>query len=43
MIEEEQKKYKKPIVTEVEALDNFYIAEDYHQDYLAKIQQATAI
>jgi peptide methionine sulfoxide reductase msrA/msrB len=36
MIEEEQKKYKKPIVTEVEALDNFYIAEDYHQDYLAK-------
>lgn len=36
MIEEEQKKYKKPIVTEVEALDNFYIAEDCHQDYLAK-------
>lgn len=36
MIEEEQKRYNKPIVTEIEALDNFYIAEDYHQDYLAK-------
>ena len=36
MIEEEQKKYNKPIVTEVQPLDNFYIAEEYHQDYLKK-------
>jgi peptide-methionine (S)-S-oxide reductase len=26
--------YKKPIVTKVGALDGFYAAEDYHQDYL---------
>lgn len=28
--------YKKPIVTEVAALDNFWAAEEYHQDYLEK-------
>ena len=32
----EQKKYKKDIVVEVVPLDNFYKAEDYHQDYLKK-------
>lgn len=32
----EQEKYDDPIVTEVELLDNFYLAEDYHQDYLEK-------
>lgn len=32
----EQKKYQKPIVTEVEKLKNFYEAEDYHQKYLKK-------
>jgi peptide-methionine (S)-S-oxide reductase len=26
--------YKKPIVTEITKLDKFYIAEDYHQDYV---------
>ena len=31
-----QKKYQKPIVTEVKPLDNFYLAEEYHQDYLDK-------
>lgn len=28
--------YKKPIQTEVLPLKNFYIAEEYHQDYLVK-------
>ncbi len=32
----EQQKYNKPIVTELLPLENFYIAEDYHQDYLQK-------
>ena len=32
----EQVKYDKPIVTEIEALVNFYDAEEYHQDYLTK-------
>lgn len=31
-----QEKYLKPIVVEVEALRNFYDAEEYHQDYLKK-------
>ncbi|MCM1005591.1 MAG: peptide-methionine (S)-S-oxide reductase MsrA [Prevotella sp.] len=31
-----QKKYNKPIVTEVLPLKNFYEAEDEHQDYLDK-------
>lgn len=36
VIKQEQKKYKKPIVTEVEKLENFYLAEEYHQKYLDK-------
>ncbi|EJO5346949.1 peptide-methionine (S)-S-oxide reductase MsrA [Clostridium botulinum] len=32
----EQKNYKKPIVTEVEKLNCFYEAEEYHQKYLKK-------
>lgn len=32
----EQEKYSKPIVTEVLPLDNYYLAEAYHQDYLEK-------
>ena len=32
----QQKAYKAPVVTEVLPLDNFYPAEDYHQDYLDK-------
>lgn len=35
-IEEEQKKYSKPIVVEVEKLERFDKAEEYHQDYLKK-------
>ena len=35
-IEEEQKKYSAPIVTEVLPLKNFYSAEEYHQKYLDK-------
>lgn len=33
---QEQENYEKPIVTEVLPLDNFYLAEEEHQDYLAK-------
>ncbi len=35
-VKEEQKKYDKPIVTEVKKLEHFYLAEAYHQDYLEK-------
>ena len=31
-----QGKYKEKVVVEDKALDNFYLAESYHQDYLAK-------
>jgi peptide methionine sulfoxide reductase msrA/msrB len=31
-----QAQYKQKVVVEHEALDNFYLAEMYHQDYLAK-------
>ncbi len=31
-----QKKYDKPIVIEVLPLEHFYMAEEYHQDYLVK-------
>lgn len=33
------KKYDKPIVTELLPLDNFTVAEEYHQDYLIKNPQ----
>jgi peptide-methionine (S)-S-oxide reductase len=32
----EQKNYSKPIITEIEPLKNFFLAEEYHQDYLKK-------
>ncbi len=35
-IEKEQQKYRVPIVTEVKPLENYYLAEQYHQDYLKK-------
>ena len=35
-IKKEQVKYKRPIVVENKPLKGFYIAEEYHQDYLAK-------
>lgn len=31
-----QKKYNRPIVTELKKLENYFLAEDYHQDYLKK-------
>ncbi len=33
---EAQKKWKRPIVTEITAATTFYPAEDYHQDYFRK-------
>ncbi|MGI6037775.1 MAG: peptide-methionine (R)-S-oxide reductase MsrB [Limnochordia bacterium] len=36
VVGEEQKKYDRPIVTEVLPLDHFYPAEQYHQEYLEK-------
>lgn len=36
IFEEEQQQVDAPIVVEVEPLQNFYLAEDYHQDYLDK-------
>ncbi len=36
VVTSEQKMYDKPIVTEVLPLSNYYVAEDYHQDYLEK-------
>lgn len=35
-LKEEEKKYDKKIVVEVLKLNNFYKAEEYHQDYLKK-------
>ncbi|AQU78347.1 MULTISPECIES: peptide-methionine (S)-S-oxide reductase MsrA [Planococcus] len=32
----QKERYDEPIVTEVELLDNYYLAEEYHQDYLEK-------
>ncbi len=33
---EEQQKYNQPLAVEVLPLENFYVAEEYHQDYLDK-------
>ncbi|ADU91444.1 bifunctional peptide-methionine (S)-S-oxide reductase MsrA/peptide-methionine (R)-S-oxide reductase MsrB [Taylorella equigenitalis] len=35
-LEELQKKYSEPVVVENQQLKNFYMAEEYHQDYLIK-------
>lgn len=35
-LEKVQRKYDKEIVTEIEEIKSFYLAEDYHQDYLKK-------
>lgn len=36
VISREQKNYDKPIAVEVEPLVHYYLAEEYHQDYLEK-------
>ena len=36
VMSEQQEKYEKPIVVEVEPLKNFYPADEYHRDYLDK-------
>ncbi len=36
VLSDEQYQYKKPIITEVLPLQNFYPAEEYHQNYLEK-------
>jgi len=36
VLDAEQKKYDSPIVTELKPLRCFYLAEEYHQDYLVK-------
>jgi len=35
-ISKQQQKYKLPIATDVKGLNNYILAEDYHQDYLEK-------
>lgn len=35
-VDNEKKKYKKEIATEIMNLESFYKAEEYHQDYLKK-------
>ena len=35
-IEREQRKYSEKIAVEVSSIENFYTAEEYHQDYLDK-------
>lgn len=36
VMQAEQQKYDKPLAVELEPLQNYYLAEDYHQDYLQK-------
>ncbi|MGB6408440.1 MAG: peptide-methionine (R)-S-oxide reductase MsrB [Planococcus donghaensis] len=36
MVTAQEARYDDPIVTEVEMLDHYYLAEEYHQDYLEK-------
>jgi peptide-methionine (S)-S-oxide reductase len=38
---EQQTHYRAPVVTQIEPAQTFYIAEDYHQQYLEKRGRAT--
>jgi len=38
---EEQTRHAQPVVTQVEPAQTFYVAEDYHQQYLEKRGQST--
>lgn len=42
-IKEQQKKYSQKIVVEVLPLKEYYLAEEYHQDYLKKILMVIVI
>jgi peptide-methionine (S)-S-oxide reductase len=39
--EQEQTRHRRPVVTQVEPAQTFYVAEDYHQQYLEKRGQST--
>jgi peptide-methionine (S)-S-oxide reductase len=39
--EQQQGRYKRPVVTEIEPAQTFYEAEDYHQQYLEKRGRAS--
>ena len=39
LVDYEQRKYEEPLAVEILSLENFYEAEDYHQDYLKKNPQ----
>ena len=41
-VEKEQSKYQKPIVTEILPASEWFRAEDYHQNYLAKGGQCSS-
>ena len=38
---EEQTRHAKPVVTQIEPVGTFYVAEDYHQQYLEKRGRST--
>jgi peptide-methionine (S)-S-oxide reductase len=38
---EQQKRYRAPVVTVIEPTQTFYVAEDYHQQYLEKRGRST--
>ncbi len=38
---EQQTRYRAPVVTEIEPAQTFYVAEDYHQQYLEKRGRST--
>jgi peptide-methionine (S)-S-oxide reductase len=38
---EQQEHYRAPVVTQIEPAQTFYVAEDYHQQYLEKRGRST--
>jgi peptide-methionine (S)-S-oxide reductase len=39
--EQEQSRHRKPVVSQIEPAQTFYVAEDYHQQYLEKRGRST--